>query len=1085
MQTARFGHGLPLRLVGTSVALLGLMPLPGQAAGAFVTLSARHPQSYRVTVRRPTSFSVSVPADAAVDVRIQQRKNGIELMLRSSGSRPVTPRYCPGGAGCVLHATLLGRAHGPVRFTLRAFAPGRPASGVIEVSRPRPVSAALRQRVRGERLLARAEWAQRSSVAKGWTQANADFSAAVRIARRSGDPWLLRTALTNQTRLDVFQLGHYRSALALGRAAVRQAYGTDWADEAFAWQALAAAYSYRARNGEAIAAQRRALALQQRAGNRFEQDVILGNLAYEYFETGRTSAALRSARASFVIARSIGDGEGVDFDLEALAEFHRARGDFNRAFIDFQRALSAMHRVPYPDRQAAAWDGLGEMYDTLGDRANAAAALHRAVQIAAAAHDGGVLLDTRINLADLKRQEGDLGAALAYDQRSLARAVAMGLPREESFLLLGLGRDEMDLGHLRRAGTAFRRAIALAARIDQPDSEATAWLALGDEQSRAGQRTDARADYLHALALAQRRFGPLTAASATASLARLDWRAGHLQHARRRIDAAVRLLGSLRSTVTTERLRTEYFASAHGYYSLGVSILMSLQRRHPGAGYTRLAIRMVERARARSLLDELQGANRLNSALLPAGLARQLQGNRARLEVAYTDWRDLLADPHASPRRFAQLRSRIQALRRTRHRLEALARGRSLRYAALSEAHPVQLSVLQQRVLKPHAALLEYWVGRRRGYAWLIRRRSITTVPLAGAQVLAPRVRALYRALTARSHSIAGESLEQRARRIEAADAQRDTLERSLGAQLLPSARQLQSLDALYIVADGPLFGMPFAVLHAAGARHALIDSMTLREEPSASVLAALQHAHRANRSGRIEVFADPVYRRPDQHAPKSAAAAATSPAQQIWDPLAMLAQVRQLPASRAEAMMIARLSGTRAAVHLGYSATVRAVRQVNWRQVTVAHFAVHTLLDALHPSLSGLVLSLWHRNGTPAPAVLWMHQIESLAMPVDLVVLSSCRTISGRAVPGEGLDGIFRAFLLAGTHAVLGTLWRVQDQATAHFMRTFYRALLRRHLPPAEALQVAQKRMQHSARYHAPYYWAGFSLEGYGEVVR
>ena len=1090
MHTARFGHGLPVRSVcaALALALSCLVPRPGHAADEGVQLLLGHTRGYDLKAHGSESFRITVPAGSAVDVRIQQRTNGMELVLPSRTTRSPTPRYCPSGTGCRLHLTLIGRARGRVHLRLLPLVPGRPASGSIDVSWPQHVTAADRLRVRGERLLARAEWAQRVGPAAAWPQAATDYRAAQQLAHRSADGWLLRSALTNEARLDLFQLGHYRAALALGRAAVRQPFGTDWADEALAWQTLSSACAYRGRNGEAIAAQRRALALDQRTGNRFEQDVTLGNLAYEQFEIGSTRAALRSARRSLQIARAIDDGPGVVFDLEALAEFHRARGDVNRAFRDFQRVFAALKHTPYPDRAAAAWDGLGELYDTLGERSEARRALRHALRLAVAAHDPDVLLDVRINLGSLMRQRGEAAAALAFDRRSLARAVALGLPREQSFLQLGLGRDEAALGHRRRARAAFRRALALATKMDQPDSEASACVALGDEQQRVGSVAAAREDYLRALGIAQRRFGPLTAVRAEGSLARLDAQQGRLAAARRRIDQAVKLLGAVRSTVTTEHLRTEYLASEHGYYDLGVSILMRLHRLHPGAGDARAALRMVERARARSLLDGLQGRHRLDAALLPVGLAHSLQHTATQLRVAYADWRALLADAHASSPRFAQLRRRIASLRRRSHALEVLARARSARYAAFAQGRPASLRSLQQ-VLGPHAALLEYWVGPRRGYAWLVRRQRITTLRLPGASQLDPLVQAFRSASIARSRSPAGESLEQRAARIGAADRRVAALEQVLGAGVLPSAHQLRGITTLYLVPDGPLFALPFAALRAAGATRALIDSTALVEEPSASVLVALGARRAADRAGSIVVFAAPVYRQQAPRGPRAVidapVPARALPGRLTWTPQALLAHLPSLPGSQREARAIARLSGGRAVVHSGFAATVGAVQHTDWHHVAIAHFAVHTLLDAQHPALSGLVLSLWHRNGSAARGVLWLHQIESLSMPVDLVVLSSCDTLSGRAVPGEGLVGLFRAFLLAGAHAVLGTLWRVRDRATARFMRIFYTELLRRHLPPAQALRAAQRAMSRLPRYAAPYYWAGFSLEGLGESVR
>jgi CHAT domain-containing protein len=94
-------------------------------------------------------------------------------------------------------------------------------------------------------------------------------------------------------------------------------------------------------------------------------------------------------------------------------------------------------------------------------------------------------------------------------------------------------------------------------------------------------------------------------------------------------------------------------------------------------------------------------------------------------------------------------------------------------------------------------------------------------------------------------------------------------------------------------------------------------------------------------------------------------------------------------------------------------------------------------------------------------------------------VVLSACQTALGKEVRGEGLLGLTRAFMYAGAPRVVATLWPVPDVATAELMKRFYRAMLVDHVPPAAALRQAQESLRHEARWSAPYYWAGFTLQG------
>jgi CHAT domain-containing protein/tetratricopeptide (TPR) repeat protein len=73
------------------------------------------------------------------------------------------------------------------------------------------------------------------------------------------------------------------------------------------------------------------------------------------------------------------------------------------------------------------------------------------------------------------------------------------------------------------------------------------------------------------------------------------------------------------------------------------------------------------------------------------------------------------------------------------------------------------------------------------------------------------------------------------------------------------------------------------------------------------------------------------------------------------------------------------------------------------------------------------------------------------------LAVLSACETGLGELTGGEGVQGLVRAFHLAGCPDVVASLWSVNDDATAALMAEFYRQLWQESRPPIEALRQAQ----------------------------
>ncbi|MGB7135743.1 MAG: CHAT domain-containing protein, partial [Acidobacteriaceae bacterium] len=187
-----------------------------------------------------------------------------------------------------------------------------------------------------------------------------------------------------------------------------------------------------------------------------------------------------------------------------------------------------------------------------------------------------------------------------------------------------------------------------------------------------------------------------------------------------------------------------------------------------------------------------------------------------------------------------------------------------------------------------------------------------------------------------------------------------------------------------------------------------------------------------------------------------------------------------RLNASSMEARAIASIAGqARVSSYLGFQATPQRAMQLPWNDFAIAHFATHAIVNSTHPELSGIVLSTVDAQGNRQDGVLWLHDIYRTPMPVSLVVLSGCRTASGKSIPGEGISGLAQAFLSSGASGVIGALWSVDDRAAGEMIPWFYQALLERHLSIAGALRSAQLKMVELHR--PPYDWAGYVVEGDG----
>jgi CHAT domain-containing protein len=117
--------------------------------------------------------------------------------------------------------------------------------------------------------------------------------------------------------------------------------------------------------------------------------------------------------------------------------------------------------------------------------------------------------------------------------------------------------------------------------------------------------------------------------------------------------------------------------------------------------------------------------------------------------------------------------------------------------------------------------------------------------------------------------------------------------------------------------------------------------------------------------------------------------------------------------------------------------------------------------------------------NSNPKDGFLRANEIYNLNLRADLVVLSACETALGEEVRGEGLVGITRGFMYAGTARIIASLWAVKDKSTADLMVSLYRNMITKGKRPSDALRSAQINMLKSKRWRAPHYWAAFTLQG------
>ncbi|MFL6203225.1 MAG: CHAT domain-containing protein [Thermoanaerobaculia bacterium] len=812
---------------------------------------------------------------------------------------------------------------------------------------------------------------------------------------------------------------------------------------------LGSAYSDLGEYAQARGAYGRALDLFRAAGRSRESLPALSGLGRAHRILGQPGEALRRYREALALSRKLGARRQEIELLGNLGRVHASQGKVEEALAFYDQALAGWRELGVAREQAASLNQLGRLYLQLGEVSQAIDRFEEARGILQGLEglEGEARTMGRVlaSLGAAYRARGESGRGIEYLKKALRLHRQTGDRRDEAVVLGELGLAHRQAGDLEAARRYYREALVIHRALGNRSDEATALLNLGRVHDEMGDPAAAERLYRQALpwlAAAGDRQGE---AATLFGLAQARRHLGDPAAARTAIEAALERIESLRAEPAAAELRTSYLASKQQYYAFYVDLLMELHQREPAAGWDVRVFEASERLRTRSLLDELAGTGE------PSGhgpLTQEEEKEEAdlarRLDTLELRRMELAAAKDANTGRLKTVERELRRVLDRHRRVRAALRGGSA--SAVSQAAPRRLAEIQRRVLDGDTLLLEYYLGDERSFLWAVTSTSLESFVLPGRAALETAARRAY------------ELLPESHRRTAAV--QTGLALQELSRLLLAPVEERLAGRRLLVVADGVLHYIPFAALpvpaKATGELVPLAAGHEIVSLPSASTAVVL----RERRSGRrqapvgVAVLADPVF-----------AAGGGFP---------------RLPFSRQEAEgILALVPADQRLELLGFDAGREAVLGGGLARYRYVHFATHGILDTAYPELSGLVLSQVDRRGRPENGFLRAHEIADLRLAADLVVLSSCRTALGREIRGEGLVGLTRAFLDAGAEGVLVSLWPVEDRATAELMRRFYRGMLQEGLSPAAALRHAQVSLWQERDWQAPYYWAGFALQG------
>jgi CHAT domain-containing protein/tetratricopeptide (TPR) repeat protein len=852
-----------------------------------------------------------------------------------------------------------------------------------------------------------------------------------------------------------------------------------------------------------------AFLIWEELGDRQGKAQTLLNTASCQVVLGQKMAALATSESALRLWNAVEGKRGEALTLRVMGFLFYQLGENQRALESLHEASELLLPMGDPKTKAVLFNTVGSIYFSMGENETARSYWEKALPLF---READYAVGEAASLMALGMTEHTLRndkEALRYYRQALSVIRAVGDAHTEALAMREIGVAYSSSGHIQQAIEYLNRALVASKTLGDPRTEADTLNDLGTVHQTGGESQKALDFYRRALSLFQLHHYLDGETQVRVNIARLERDRGNLSEARLQFEEALSVAESIRSKVDSRRLRTSYMASIQDYYEFYVDLLVRLHQKEPSQGFDALAFQASERARARSLLESLSEATvDIRQGVDPIMLAEerrlQKQLNVKALEQAR------FSGDSVDSEEFRTIVREISDLTVAYDQLQARIRSASPRYAALTQPEPLSLEEIQQEVLDEETLLVEFALGRERSFLWAVSRTS------SSAHELPPReeIETLARNLSMLLHEYypkPGESTALHYERTEKALSRFWEESSTLSEMLLgPISDELQG-KRLLIVSDGALHYVPFAALTLPGHRKDDLGPIPLISEheivrlPSASTLAILRREidERAPAEKAVAVLADPIFETDDPRVRRSIAKAVPQDSS-AWESSSSEPLSKELGGSAQDFNLsqdgfpMVRLIGTRQesaaimalvepeqgllAVDFEASKTLAASSKLS--EYRIVHFATHGVLNDRHPELSGVVLSLVNERGEFQDGFLRLHEIYNLNLPVELVVLSACDTGLGRQVRGEGLIGMVRGFMYAGSARVIASLWKVQDVATELLVKRFYQQLLEEKKPPTAALRAAQISMWKSRRWSSPFYWAAFEVHGEWEEM-
>lgn len=832
----------------------------------------------------------------------------------------------------------------------------------------------------------------------------------------------------------------------------------------------------------ALATANKALKLWQMLGDRAGLARSYSLIGTYYLAQNALVEAAQHHEQALALWRELKRPSQEAAELISLGFIEYRKGDWQGSISYYTQAQGMFDEKAEPLKMGQISSGLGAAFNENGMPENGLIHFQRALDYYRQTQDPNAVIYATWSLGRTYYLLRNYPQALSYlqqslngiDQNSFAAAPALQY----------LGRVHIGIGEYKLARQYLDSALETYTKAGNPKEIGQLRALIGQVYSLEGQVKRAQQYYKDALDIFIKLSDRVNQAAVLYALGELELKNRNFDVAESYLRQSIDATENIWRLSTSSDLTAAFSATVHERYHGYIDCLMRKQHRHADQALAVRAFELSEFARGRSLAELLRTTQTNVIPGLDPELAKQEKSLRQSLR-AKEDSRVALLGREYTNEELHTLDGELARSEAEYKKVTETIRARYPTYQQVTRPTAWDLPQIQETVVADdQTVLLEYSLGADKSYVWAVTSNDIKSYELPTEARINEAVEKVRRLLTTTEPAKSESELSQATR--------------ELGQMVLsPVAAELNK-RRMIVVADGALHYIPFQILPAPAANdQPLVVTIEVINAPSASILGQLQQetARRQTPTKVLAAFGDPVfvsnYAQRKQTDTGTNEYIASLPQGELgrWrhalrdieseegsvDP----STLQSLFFTKYELANLREVAGPETLMVTSFDATREKLASLDLTKYAILHFATHGVLDPKRPENSGLFLSMVNREGQEQNGFVGLQDIYNLHAPVELVVLSACRTGLGKDVRGEGLIGLTRGFMYAGASSVVASLWKVDDEATAELMKQFYANMLQHGMPPASALREAQNSIRRQPRWRFPYYWAAFTLQG------